>query len=192
MRTNLKRRLGPTRPAAPPPLRSQTDGELMRLARAGHDPAFEAIFERFRKPLLGYSRRIVAAEDAEDVVQRTFIAAHRAIRDSKDELKLRPWLYRVAHNAAIDALRKQGPGHVQLDESLDGVERPDQAFERGQRVRDTVAAIQGLPKRQRRALVLHALEGRPYAEVASELGTNAVAARQLVYEARRRRGFSVE
>ena len=81
------------------------------------------------------------------------------------ELNLRPWLYRIAHNTALNALRDRGLRHDQLDESIDGVERPDQALERSQGLRDVLVAVQALPDRQRDDQ-LRALEGRSYAEIA--------------------------
>lgn len=185
MRTNLRRRLDPARLAAAPLLRCQTDEELVELARDGHEPAFEAIVERYRKPLLRYARRIAPAVAAEDVLQRTFLAAHRVIREGEAELNLRGWLYRVAHNASIDVLREEGRGHhAQIDESLDGIERPEQALERSQRVREVVAALQALPERQREALVLRELEGRAHSEIATKLGVSDGAVRQLIHRAR--------
>jgi len=74
--------------------------------------------------------------------------------------------------------------HEELSESLDGVERPDQAMERRQGIREVLAAVQALPERQRDALLLRELEGRSYDEIAVELRVTGGAVRQLLNRAR--------
>ena len=100
------------------------------------------------------------------------------------DLNLRPWLYRIAHNTSLNLLRQNGWTHEQLDENFDGVERPDQAFERREDLRSALDAVKALPERQRDALVLRELEGRRYDEIASELGVGDGAVRQLLHRAR--------
>jgi RNA polymerase sigma factor (sigma-70 family) len=165
-------------------LRSQTDERLVDLVRAGNEPAFEAIVARYRRPLLRYCSRFLSDERAEDAVQQTFVNAYNAMRLGHAELNLRPWLYRIAHNTALNMLRDPGLHHEQLSEQFDGVERPDQALERTQGIRNLLAAVQGLPERQRDALMLRELEGRSYEEIAVALGVTGGAVRQLLNRAR--------
>ena len=178
--------LAPARLARKPILATQTDERLVDLVRAGYEPAFEAIVARYRAQLLGYCRRFLPEARAEDVVQQALVNAYAAIRQGDGELRLRAWLYRIAHNTALNALRDRGLRHEQLSEQIDGVERPDQALERRQDLRETVAAVQALPERQRDALVLRELEGRSYEEIAAELGVSDGAVRQLLNRARTR------
>ncbi len=131
-----------------------------------------------------YSKRILADDRAEDVVQHTFIRAYEAISAGQQAQNLRAWLFRVAHNAALDSLKDRSLTHVELDESINGVERPDQAFERREGLREVVAAVNGLPSRQRDAIVLRELEGRSYEEIAREMGVSGGAVRQLLTRAR--------
>ena len=167
-----------------PVLSTQSDERLVDLVRAGSDPAFEAIVERYRRALMGYVSRLLPPERAEDVVQQAFVNAYDAMQRGDAELNLKPWLYRIAHNTALNALRDRGLRHDQLDESIDGVERPDQALERTQGLRDVLVAVQALPNRQRDAIVLRELEGRSYAEIALALGVTDGAVRQLLNRAR--------
>src|SRR4051794_34159974 len=150
--------LAPARLAGRPVLRSQSDERLVDLARAGSEPAFEAIVSRYRAALLRYCRRILPETRAEDAVQQTFVSAYAAMQRDDAHLDLRPWLYRIAHNAALNLLRDRGLQHAELDEQIDGVERPDQAAERRQGLRDVLSAVQSLPARQRDAMVLRELE----------------------------------
>jgi RNA polymerase sigma factor (sigma-70 family) len=165
-------------------LRGQSDERLIDLTRAGNERAFEAIVHRYRGPLLRYCERILPPGRAEDAVQQTFLGAFNAIASGDKELKLRPWLYRIAHNSALNLLRQNGWNHEQLDEQFDGVLRPDQAVEARERIRSLVAAVKGLPERQRDAIVLRELEGRSYEEIATALGVTDGAVRQLLNRAR--------
>jgi RNA polymerase sigma factor (sigma-70 family) len=175
---------GPIRLAGRAMLAAQSDERLVELARRGSEPAFEAIVERYRRPLGRYCGALVPPSRVEDILQHTFLTAYRTLRSDGRELMLKPWLFRVSHNAALDVLRREARGYDQLDESLDGVERPDQALERKESVRALVAGLGGLPARQRAALVLRELEGRSYPEIEQELGLAGGALRQLLYRAR--------
>ncbi|MET0836847.1 MAG: sigma-70 family RNA polymerase sigma factor [Thermoleophilaceae bacterium] len=176
--------LHPARLARKPVLSSQSDERLVDLVRAGYEPAFETIVERYRRPLTRYVRGILPGERAEDAVQQSFVNAYEAIRREDAELKLRPWLYRIAHNTALNGLRDRALAEQPLDERLDGVERPDQAFERRQGLAQVIAAVQELPERQRDAIVLRELEGRSYEEISAALGVTGGAVRQLLHRAR--------
>jgi RNA polymerase sigma factor (sigma-70 family) len=165
-------------------LSRQTDARLVDLVRAGYEPAFEAIVSRYRAGLLRYAGRFLSRDRAEDAVQQSFVNAYQAMLRDEADLNLRPWLYRIAHNASLNALRDSGLRHDQLEATIDGVERPDQALERSQGLREVLAAVQALPERQRGAIVLRELEGRSYDEIASELGVSDGSVRQLRWSSR--------
>src|SRR5437899_9083584 len=179
-----RRLIGPARLASNAVLRGQTDERLVDLTRAGNARAFEAIVHRYRRPLLRHCSRILPPGRAEDAVQQAFLSAYNAIAAGNAELKLRPWLYRIAHNAALNLLRQNGWNHEQLDEGFDGVTRPDQVVEARERIRSLVASVKRLPERQRDAIVLRELEGRSYEEIAVALGVTDGAVRQLLNRAR--------
>jgi RNA polymerase sigma factor (sigma-70 family) len=176
--------LAPARLAGVALLRSQSDERLVDLVRAGNDAAFEAIVTRYRRLLLRHCSRILSDERAEDVVQQAFVRALAAMRRDERPIDLKPWLYTIAHNATLNALRERSVPSDRLDEEIDGVERPEQAFERREDLRAVVAAMSALPQRQRDALVLRELEGRSYDEIAAELGVTDGAVRQLLNRAR--------
>src|SRR3954462_1390780 len=177
-------------------LRVQTDERLAELAAAGHDRAFEAIVERYRRPLLRYLRRLLSETLAEDVVQATFINAWSSLRTGTEVRDLRPWLYRIAHNAAINALKKVGEAMEEVPESIGGVgaqtgprargpaPAPAAELERRDEVQRALTSIAALPSRQRAALLAVAVDGRAHADVAQELGLTDGAVRQLVHRAR--------
>jgi RNA polymerase sigma factor (sigma-70 family) len=162
-----------------------SDDELVRLARSGDEQAFAAIVRRYRTPLVSYSRRWLDPHRAEEVVQHTFMKAYLCLRDDDRPLILRPWLYRVAHNAALNAVEKKGSDWEELDENYDGVPQPPHVAEQRARFLDVVEGIGALPDRQRDALLLNEFEGRCYADIAVRLGTSESGVRGLLRRARR-------
>jgi len=170
--------------ARAPLLRAHTDSRLVELAHAGSDEAFEAIVLRYRRSLLRYCARLVPGGRAEDAVQQAFVNAHAALRGGTSPIDLRAWLFGIAHNATVSGLRQGGWSNEQLDPSMDGVERPDQAVERRESLDEILRLIEALPPRQRDAIVMRELEGRSYEEMAERLGVTQGAVRQLLNRGR--------
>ncbi len=176
--------ISPARLAGTGLLRTQSDARLVDLVRAGNDRAFEAIVHRYHRPLMRHCRRLLPAVRAEDAVQQSLLRALEAMRADRRELQLGPWLHRIAHNTAIDSLRRMDSHWEELDDRIDGVEPTHAAVERRARFRSVVAEMGALPERQRRALVLRELEGRSYEEIAATLGVSGAGVRQLLNRAR--------
>ena len=165
-------------------LRTQSDARLVALAREGHERAFEAIVERFRRQLLRTCRRVLPEGRAEDALQQALVAAWRGLERGDEVRELRPWLHRIAHNTALNLLRQSGYDYEELQESLRIADAADDELERRAVVRQTLQGLAALPPRQRDALLAIAVEGRSQDEVAGELGLSAGAVRQLVHRAR--------
>src|SRR5215208_3740924 len=167
-------------------LRTQTDERLVALAAAGHERAFEAIVERYRRPLLRHCRRYLPEARAEDALQQALVSAWSALARGDDVRELRPWLYRIVHNTALNALRSSGFDYEELHDLLTASEvgGPAELAERSALVRQTLAGMAKLPDRQREALLQIAVEGRSQDEVAAGLGLSEGAVRQLVHRAR--------
>jgi RNA polymerase sigma factor (sigma-70 family) len=165
-------------------LRGQTDERLVDLSRAGNERAFEAIVERYSRPLLRYCARLLPSARTEDVVQQAFLNAYAGLRRDDRRIELRPWLYRIAHNAALNALRENGWSHDRLGNVLAGTDTTHEAVERRASLETVLAALQMLPERQRDAMILRELEGRSYAQIAAELDATGGAVRQLLNRAR--------
>src|SRR5918999_4633178 len=176
--------INPARLAGSGLLRTQSDSRLVDLVRAGNDRAFEAIVLRYHRQLLRHCRRLLPAGRAEDAVQQAFLRALEAMRADERDLQLGPWLHRIAHNTAIDSLRRLDSHWEELDDRMDGVEPTDAAVERRARFDSVVSTMGNLPERQRRALVLRELEGRSYDEIAATLGVTGAGVRQLLNRAR--------
>jgi len=166
-------------------LRTQPDRRLAALAADGSEPAFEALVDRYRRPLQAYCRRLLLPrETAEDVVQQALLSTWQALGRGTEIRDVRAWLYRVTHNAALNALRRTGYRFEELSEALSGDGAPDEDLERRTAVRQTLAGLAQLPELQREALLRTAVEGHSHEEVARELGLTDGAVRGLVYRAR--------
>src|SRR6478672_9190289 len=95
-------------PAAGLPSGLLGDERLARRAAAGDSRAFAAIYRRYQADLYRYCLAIVGnAADAQDALQNTMVQALRALPGEEREIKLKPWLYRVARNEAINLLRRR-------------------------------------------------------------------------------------
>jgi RNA polymerase sigma factor (sigma-70 family) len=154
------------------------------LAREGHDPAFAAIVDRYGRQLERYCARLLGPGRAEDAVQQAFVNAHAAMRANDQELALKPWLYRIAHNAALNILRASPDENGALDADRPSVFLTPEIVELRERLRETLASIQALPAVQRDALLLRELEGRSHEEIAAALGVTEGGARQHLHRAR--------
>jgi RNA polymerase sigma factor (sigma-70 family) len=164
-------------------LRTQSDARLLALASRGYERAFEAIVERYRRPLHRWCRQFLSEARAEDAVQTAFLKAWSSLRQGTEVGDLKPWLYRIARNAALDNARKAGYDYVELTEALRLAPAPEEALERRRVMRETLTGVAGLPANQREAL-LRTAAGHSRAEIARELDVSEGAVRQLVHRAR--------
>ncbi len=161
---------------------------LAARARAGEQAAFEEIFDRFQTPVVNYLYRVVGDwELAADLTQDTFLKAYQALPRTDDTLQLSPWLYRIATNTALDALRRRKritwvPFLADFEPIAPGSD-PAHTVPNDDLVR---RALQAVPTDQRIPLVLHLHQGLSYKEIAELLGIapNLVAVR--VFRARER------
>jgi RNA polymerase sigma factor (sigma-70 family) len=177
--------MSPTLPTRP--LRAQSDARLVELSRRGQAAAFEALVRRYRRSLLGYCRHLSAGDaQAEDALQQGLMQAWRALCRGDEVSDVKSWLYRVVHNAALDALRRPGQDNIELDELRHGRSIRSAGGELEQRLamRRTLAELAALPPLQREALVRTAVHGDSHAQVASALGLSHAAVRGLVHRAR--------
>jgi RNA polymerase sigma factor (sigma-70 family) len=166
-------------------LLTQSDARLVAFAQAGHERAFEALVKRYRRPLLGYCRRLLLSEErAEDALQQALLQAWLALREGTEVGDAKPWLYRIVHNAALNVLRVSGYDYCELRESLSGADAPQADLDRRIAVREALAGLAALPEMQREALLRTAVEGRTHQQVAKDLGLSETALRGLVYRAR--------
>lgn len=165
--------------------RLASDERLARRAASGDERAFAAIFRRYHQPLYRYCLAILGnPEDAEDALQSTMAKALRSLPGEQRRVELKPWLYRVAHNEAIDLVRRRRGEEPLSPEQTGPVAGLAEEAETRERLRRLLADLGELPERQRGALLMRELSGLGFEEIGSSLGTSAAVARQTVYEAR--------
>jgi RNA polymerase sigma factor (sigma-70 family) len=167
-----------------PALRAQPDGRLVTLVRDGYDAAFEEIVRRYGGALRRYTAGIVGGR-AEDVTQDAFSKALLALRRDGVEIDLRPWLFRIARNTALNDLRDNPRAPEQLAEELvHGGSSPAETVERREELAELIRRLRALPDSQRAAIVMRELEGLGHDEIAAALGISGGAARQAIHRAR--------
>jgi RNA polymerase sigma factor (sigma-70 family) len=168
-------------------LSAQSDERLLALAGEGHERAFEALVHRYRRPLLRYCRGMGLSETrAEDVLQQALLQAWLALSRGTDVRDLKPWLYRIVHNTAVNAMRGASERHGELTEAIHAraAVAGQSDLERKIAMRDALTDVAALPQMQRQAIFLTAVDGQSHDEVASALGISLGALRGLLYRAR--------
>ena len=166
-----------------PALRTQPDRRLVKLVREGYEAAFEEIVRRYGKALGRYATAIVGGR-GEDVTQDAFSKALLAMRRDGAEIELKPWLYRIVRNTALNDLRDRPPAPEALDEEMAGGLSAAEAAERREEMAELMTRLRALPEAQRAAIVMRELEGLSHEEIAAALGVSGGAARQVIYRAR--------
>ncbi len=179
-----------------------SDETLAALAAAGDATAFETLVTRHQARVYRLACRLTGNEtDAQDVLQETFLAAHRGLPSFRGASRFSTWLYRVTTNAALmhrrrQARRKTEPldaylprfddtgRHASPPATLEAASQVEEILDRkllAERAREGLAR---LPEVYRDAFVLRDLEELSTEEVAELLGIEAAAVRQRVHRAR--------
>ena len=155
-----------------------TDATLVEQALAGSQDAYRALVERHSRAVLTLVARMVRDQGvAEELAQDAFVKAFGALRSFDPSYKFSNWILRIAHNVAIDHLRKARPPAVSIDDDASGREMADvladrrepSAFDRAVRrdFRDDLdAALATLRPEFRRLVVLRYLEDMSYEDIA--------------------------
>jgi RNA polymerase sigma-70 factor (ECF subfamily) len=180
-----------------------TDAAAVALARDGDSEAFRSLVERHSRAVYRLAHRMTGnPQDAEDVVQETFLRAHRQLGRFESRANFGTWLHRIAVNCSIDLIRArkhQESGADAADlEHYEAVaeDRVDPSPERlmlSTEVQDRVgAAMASLSHMERAAFVLRHFEGQSIEEISRSLGLKANAAKHSVFRAVRKMRVALE
>jgi RNA polymerase sigma-70 factor, ECF subfamily len=174
-------------------MRAEGDEETGLLARAkgGDLCAFEEIVRRYQGRVYAVALRIVRRHaEADDIVQESFLRAHRALASFELGRPFGPWICRIAANLAVNEVRSPEAREEGLPEGQG--ERPAPQADPLQGVLEQEArevlqeALQGLPAEQRAVLVLRAVEEMSYKEIAEALGLSMGTVMSRLFRARER------
>ncbi len=163
------------------------EGELVRRARAGDFEAFEALVARYERRVYGLALRIVRhRQDAEEVVQQTFLSVIEHLAGFREEASFYTWLMRIATNHALALLRKrsnratvalrddiasdEGEGLPRPEFIAQWRETPDEIAQRREVRKVLDEALDGLDEKYRLVFLLRDVEGLSTAETAEALG----------------------
>lgn len=178
----------PTPIAAARGARATIDEHVFAAAREDGGRALEIMYRGYKDRIYTFLLRVTAsAELADDLTHDTFIKASRALRSLDDGRALLPWLYRIANNTAIDHLRRRRrfaflPWISVRGTTDEPVERD--SSEAASLRSDITQVMRTLPPDNAAALLLHAIEGYSYEEIARIQGCSMAAARSRIARAR--------
>lgn len=173
-------------------LQDMTDNELMLMAAENNKAAFEVLVLRHYKEAISYcARQLSDEEQAQDIVQDCFADIYAARRRYRTEFSFRTYLYTVLKHKMIDHLRKRGRAEtVTLDAALETedskAELPEECFLRKELREELADWIKMLPVEQQRALLLFAVEGMSYREIALTMQKSIPQVKVAIHRARKK------
>ncbi len=176
------------------------DIRLMLRVRDDDAGAFEELVELYQQRLVALMHHLVGnAEEAEDLAQEVFLRVYRSRKQYRPRSKFSTWLFTIANNLALNALRSRqrkpmlslpaqdsGPLGPRPAEQLvrDRGSGPMRRLERQELAERIRQALEGLNERQRMAVVLNKFEDMNYAEIAEVMGLTTKAVKSLLSRAR--------
>jgi len=146
-----------------------TDEALMIAFCRGEAKAFDELLQRYRTPLFSTLFRLVGDRAlAEDLFQESFLRVIRHAGRYDPEQKFSGWLYRIARNLSVDALRQRGVRQEQaLDEDhQDGNPQPERVLAQKEQGQAILRALGLLPLEQREVFVMREFSGLSFKEIA--------------------------
>ncbi|HEV2862749.1 MAG TPA: sigma-70 family RNA polymerase sigma factor [Pyrinomonadaceae bacterium] len=176
---------------------ASADCELVTRAIAGREESFAELVRRYQRPIAAYVYRMVGDYDAAlDLTQEVFIKVYGSLARYRPEFKFSTWIYRIAHNAAIDHLRRAGGARIE-DLCAEGeggrpFERPlasaapspEQESERSERRAEIESVVRELPPAYRELIVLRHAHDLSYDEIAEVTGLPLGTVKNRIFRAR--------
>ena len=165
----------------------ETEAPAVERAREGDGDAFRVLVERHSRNVFGLAFRMTGNEqDAEDVVQETFLRAYRQLHQYESRSSFGTWLHRIAANYSLDLIRgrrRHEELHVESANVPDNAPAADRVAYSAQ-VRDSIAAaLDQLSAQERTAFVLRHFDGMGIEEIGGCLGTSANATKHSIFRA---------
>jgi RNA polymerase sigma-70 factor (ECF subfamily) len=183
--------------AVSPNAAALADTELVVRALSGREDGFEELVRRYQRPIVAYVYRMVGDYDAAlDLAQEVFIKVYNSLGRYRPEFKFSTWIYRIAHNAAIDHLRRLGAARIEEME-VEGQEgttfekplaskapTPEQETERGERRAEIEEVVAQLSPAYRELIVLRHSHDLSYDEIAEVTSLPLGTVKNRIFRAR--------
>jgi RNA polymerase sigma-70 factor (ECF subfamily) len=176
-------------------LSATADCDLVTRAVAGREDGFEELVRRYQRPIAAYVYRMVGDyESALDLTQEVFIKVYNSLRRYRSEFKFSTWIYKIAHNSAVDHLRRRGGREQALQREFDGEQydlpiesrrpSPEQESERAERREEIERVVRELPAAYRELVVLRHSHDLSYDEIAEVTGLPLGTVKNRLFRAR--------
>ena len=182
-------------PAFSRDLSAVSDRELVAIAVTGFDGSFEELVRRYQRPISAYVYRMVGNyESALDLTQEIFIKVYNSLRRYRSEFKFSTWIYKIAHNAAVDHLRRNytreqslvvGPEGDTFDLPIESARlSPEQESERRERRVEIETVDRALPANYRELIILRYSQDLTYEEIVEVTGLPLGTVKNRLFRAR--------
>ncbi|MDO5970771.1 RNA polymerase sigma-70 factor [Flavivirga aquimarina] len=163
------------------------DSTLAKNIKKDNKEAFRTLFERYYKMLLDYAVTFTGdLQEAEDIVQQTFIILWTNRRKINTEKQIKSYLYRITHNTYIDSYRKQKHRDAFFDELKERALNSrinDDTEIIDQRISKLKTIVESLPERCKEILQMNKFEGLKYKEIAEQLDVSVKTVESHIYTA---------
>jgi RNA polymerase sigma-70 factor, ECF subfamily len=175
-----------------------SDAEVMLRVKAGDQPAFDYLVQKYRRSIVSFMYRMARnAGAAEDLAQEVFLRVYRSRESYEPSAKFTTWLYRIATNLAVnharDTRHERPEVTVSLDETdddtgttlevPDGTLNAEQAMMRRERMQMIRRKVEALPEQQKLAVVMHKYQQMDYKQIADVLKKSESATKSLLFRA---------
>jgi len=171
------------------------DCDLVTSAISGFDGSFEELVRRYQRPISAYVYRMVGNyESALDLTQEIFIKVYNSLRRYRPEFKFSTWIYKIAHNSAVDHLRRTSTREQSLISGTDGDSfelplessrlTPEQESEQKERRIEIESVVRTLPSNYRELIILRHSQDLTYEEIVEVTGLPLGTVKNRLFRAR--------
>ncbi len=172
-----------------------TDRDLVASAVVGAEGSFEELVRRYQRPISAYVYRMVGNyESALDLTQEIFIKVYSSLDRYRSEFKFSTWIYKIAHNAAVDHLRRASTREQSLVLGTEGDQfdlpvestrlSPEQESEQRERRVEIETVVRALPSNYRELIILRHSQDLSYEEIVEVTGLPLGTVKNRLFRAR--------
>lgn len=176
-----------------------SDVELVARATRGFEGSFEELVRRYQRPISAYVYRMIGDyEAALDLTQEIFIKVYASLNRYRSEFKFSTWIYKIAHNCAVDHLRRNTGRNTGRTQSLTSRSEgepyelpiessnltPEQESERKERKSEIESVVRSLPSAYRELIILRHSQDLTYEEIVEVTGLPLGTVKNRLFRAR--------